>query len=185
MLLFDARLLAAAALWMIFGIQRGWPFWLGQALLAVFYFHNFAIMHEAGHGNIYRRDFVNVIVGHYGSLFCFLPFYPWRYIHHEHHTWTGNPEKDPTMKQIQRMKAKKRVPLAVRFTWRSWIPFGAVLQQYRFLVLSDHRVPRRQDEAARTNPHAHLDPIPRNWLHPDCEVRRRLGDPPRGSGLRS
>src|ERR1700722_20137090 len=96
-LLFDA-ILAAAALWMIFSVQRGWPFWVGQALLAVFYFHNFAILHEAGHGNIHRRDLVNVIIGHYTSLFCFLPFYPWRYIHHEHHTWTGNPEKDPTMK---------------------------------------------------------------------------------------
>jgi len=130
-LLFDAGL-AAAAIWMIFVVGRGWPFWTGQALLALFYFHNFAIMHEAGHGNVHQRDFVNVIVGHYASLFCFLPFYPWRYIHHEHHTWTGNPEKDPTMKQILRMKTRKRIPLAVRFTWRSWIPFGAVLQHLVF-----------------------------------------------------
>ena len=130
-LLFDAAL-AAAALWMIFSVGRGWPFWAGQALLAVFYFHNFAILHEAGHGNVHRRDLVNLIVGHYASLFCFLPFYPWRYIHNEHHTWTGNPEKDPTMKQVLRMKTRKRIPLAVRFTWRSWIPFGAVLQHFVF-----------------------------------------------------
>jgi acyl-lipid omega-6 desaturase (Delta-12 desaturase) len=130
-LLFDS-VLAAAALWMIFAVQRGWPFWLGQALLALFYFHNFAIMHEAGHGNIHRRDLVNIIIGHYTSLFCFLPFYPWRYIHQEHHTWTGNPEKDPTMKQVLRMKTKKRIPLAVKFTWRSWIPLGAVLQHVVF-----------------------------------------------------
>lgn len=124
--------LAVLALWMIFGMQHGWPFWVGQALLAVVYFHNFAILHEAGHGNVHRRDIVNVIVGHYTSLFCFLPFYPWRYIHHEHHTWTGNPEKDPTMKLVLRMKIKKRVPLAVKLTWRSWIPFGAVLQHTVF-----------------------------------------------------
>ena len=130
-LLFDS-VLAAAALWMIFAVQRGWPFWIGQALLALFYFHNFAIMHEAGHGNIHRRDLINVIIGHYTSLFCFLPFYPWRYIHQEHHTWTGNPEKDPTMKQVLRMKTKKRIPLAVKFTWRSWIPLGAVLQHVVF-----------------------------------------------------
>jgi omega-6 fatty acid desaturase (delta-12 desaturase) len=130
-LLFDACL-AAAALWMIFSVQRGWPFWLGQALLAVFFFHNFAILHEAGHGNIHRRDWVNILIGHYTSLFCFLPFYPWRYIHQEHHTWTGNPEKDPTMKQILRMKTRKRVPISVKVTWRSWIPFGAVLQHFVF-----------------------------------------------------
>ncbi|HEV1287564.1 MAG TPA: hypothetical protein VNU44_19735, partial [Bryobacteraceae bacterium] len=41
-LLFDAGL-AAAALWMIFVVRHGWPFWIGQALLAVFYFHCFAI----------------------------------------------------------------------------------------------------------------------------------------------
>jgi omega-6 fatty acid desaturase (delta-12 desaturase) len=130
-LLFDAVLISAA-LWMIFVVRQGWPYWAGQALLAIFYFHNFAILHEAGHGNVHRRDLVNVIIGHYASLFCFLPFYPWRYIHHEHHTWTGNPEKDPTMKQILRMKTRKRIPLAVRFTWRSWIPFGAVLQHVVF-----------------------------------------------------
>jgi omega-6 fatty acid desaturase (delta-12 desaturase) len=147
-LLFDAAM-AAAAIWMIFVVGRGWPFWTGQALLALFYFHNFAIMHEAGHGNVHRRDFVNVIVGHYASLFCFLPFYPWRYIHHEHHTWTGNPEKDPTMKQILRMKTRKRIPLAVRFTWRSWIPFGAVLQHlvfwsYPITAWREGRMKRRQ-----------------------------------------
>jgi hypothetical protein len=36
-LLFDAGL-AAAAVWMIFVAQPGWLFWLGQALLAIFYF---------------------------------------------------------------------------------------------------------------------------------------------------
>ena len=144
-LLADAGL-AAAAVWMIFAL-RGWQSWVGQALLAIFYFHNFAIMHEAGHGNIHRRDLVNVIIGHYASLFCFLPFYPWRYIHHEHHTWTGNSERDPTMKQIWRMKTRRRIPLAVRFTWRSWIPFGAVLQHlvfwsYPLAVWRDGRMKR-------------------------------------------
>src|SRR5579871_2028602 len=105
--------LAATALWMIFGVQKGWPFWTGQALLALFYFHNFAILHEAGHGNVHRRDAVNVAIGHYASLFCFLPFYGWRYIHQEHHTWTGNAEKDPTMKQILRIKQRKQIPPAV------------------------------------------------------------------------
>ena len=120
--------LAAAALWMIFSVAHGWLYWTGQALLAIFYFHNFAVLHEAGHGNIDRRDAVNVAIGHYASLFCFLPFYPWRYIHHEHHAWTGNPEKDPTMKQILAFKTRRRIPVLVKFAWRSWIPLGALLQ---------------------------------------------------------
>src|SRR5579862_9015083 len=76
-LLVDAGM-AAASLWMIFAVGQGWPYWLGQALLALFYFHNFALLHEAGHGNVHRRDAVNVLAGHYCSLFCFLPFYPWK-----------------------------------------------------------------------------------------------------------
>jgi fatty acid desaturase len=126
---FDA-FIAAAALWMIFGQQHPWEYWTGQVLLAIFYFHNFAILHEAGHGNVYRRDVVNLIVGHYASLFCFMPFYPWRYIHQEHHKWTGNLEKDPTMKHVRRIKTQKRIPLTVKFTWRSWIPFAALLQHF-------------------------------------------------------
>jgi acyl-lipid omega-6 desaturase (Delta-12 desaturase) len=77
-LLFDWAMVAAA-LWMIFAVQHGWQYWTGQGMLAIFYFHHFAILHEAGHGNVHRRDVVNVIVGHYASIFCFLPFYPWRY----------------------------------------------------------------------------------------------------------
>lgn len=128
-IIFDA-LIAAAALWMIFGLQGRWQYWAGQALLAIFFFHNFAIVHEAGHGNVSHRDAVNVIVGHYASLFCFLPFYPWRYIHQEHHTWTGNLEKDPTMKHVRRMKTRRRIPFTVKFTWRSWIPFAALIQHF-------------------------------------------------------
>src|ERR1700752_1029087 len=119
--------IAAAALWMVFAVPHGWQYWAAQGLLAIFYFHNFAILHEAGHGNVHRRDVVNLVIGHYASLFCFLPFYPWKYIHQEHHTWTGNPEKDPTMKQILRIKTSKRVPFLLKFTWRSWIPFAALL----------------------------------------------------------
>ena len=168
-LLFDAGL-AAAAMWMIFAVERGWPFWIGQALLALFYFHNFAIMHEAGHGNVHRRDWVNVIVGHYASLFCFLPFYPWRYIHHEHHTWTGNPEKDPTMKQILRMKDQEAGSLGGKVHMAFLDPVRSVAPAIRFLVLSDHRVPQRKDEETRANSYAYVAFVPGRWLCVDREV---------------
>lgn len=126
---------AAALLWLSRWLPLGYgspAFWAAQLLLAVIYFHHFAILHEAGHGNVDARDGWNALAGHYASLFCFLPYYPWKYIHHEHHTWTGNLERDPTLRQLRRMKQAGHVPWSVRLAWRSWIPAGALLQHTVF-----------------------------------------------------
>ncbi len=128
---FDVALLVFA----ITGIRRGPQsslFWVAQVLLALLYFHNFALLHEAGHGNVHSGRHLNTWIGHYASLFCFLPFFPWKYIHHEHHTWTGNLDRDPTLYQVKKMKREGRVPWIVRFAWRSWIPFGGLLQHTVF-----------------------------------------------------
>jgi acyl-lipid omega-6 desaturase (Delta-12 desaturase) len=127
----DLALFAAA----VYGLSFEWGspmYWAAHLILAVVYFHNFALLHEAGHGNIHANERVNALVGHYASLFCFLPYYPWKYIHHEHHTWTGNLERDPTLYQVKKMRHEGRVPWIARFAWRSWIPFGGLLQHTVF-----------------------------------------------------
>lgn len=127
----DLALLVIAS----FGVQLPFAsigFWAAQALLALIYFHNFALLHEAGHGNVHDDDRWNSLIGHYASLFCFLPYYPWKFIHHEHHTWTGNLDRDPTLYQVRKMKRQGHVPWTVRFAWRSWIPFGGLLQHTVF-----------------------------------------------------
>ena len=127
----DLALVALAVNWLPGG-PGTLGFWVAQTLLAVVYFHNFALLHEAGHGNVHANSRISALIGHYASLFCFLPFYPWKYIHHEHHTWTGNLDRDPTLYQVKKMKSKGHVPWLVRFAWRSWIPFGGLLQHTVF-----------------------------------------------------
>lgn len=124
-------LLLSGSVWLI-SHPGGPAHWLGQLLLAVFYFHNFALLHECGHGNVHRHETTNAVIGHYASLFCFLPYFPWKDIHREHHSWTGNLEKDPTLKKVRQMKLAGKVPLIVRLAWWSWIPVAALLQHFVF-----------------------------------------------------
>lgn len=107
-------------------------FLASQILLTVFYFHHFALLHEAGHGNVHRKRWVNTAVGHYASVFCFMPYYPWKMIHQEHHVWTGNIDRDPTMANLRRMRERRSVSWIVRFAWRSWVPLAALLQHFVF-----------------------------------------------------
>src|SRR5690349_14295749 len=80
----------AAALWL--SQQSNTALYLcGQVLLAIAFFQAFSLLHDAGHGNCAKSRAINVIIGHLASVLCFLPFYPWKYIHTEHHVWTGNP----------------------------------------------------------------------------------------------
>ena len=104
------------------------PFLLSQVILAIFYFHNFALLHEAGHNNIHKSRWINNIVGHYASLFCFMPFFPWKHIHQGHHVWLGNIDKDPTMKPIRKIKDGAPFPALFKFSWWSWLPLSATFQ---------------------------------------------------------
>ncbi|MBL8213565.1 MAG: fatty acid desaturase [Bryobacterales bacterium] len=125
-------LLLAVAVAGLYGFAGKAGYWLAQPLLAIFYFHNFALLHDCGHGSVHRKTWVNALIGHYHSLFCFLPFYPWRDIHNEHHSWTGNLEKDPTLKKVRQLRAAGRIPFLARLAWYSWIPLAGLLQHTVF-----------------------------------------------------
>lgn len=108
-------------------------FLTAQFLLVLVYFHGFAIMHDAGHGSAAKSKLANAIVGHYASIFCFLPFYPWKYIHQAHHSWTGNIERDPTLKLVKDFNARRRVKNGIaRFCWACWVPVSALFQHFVF-----------------------------------------------------
>jgi fatty acid desaturase len=97
------------------------------------FFHNFAILHEAGHGNLSQREWVNSLTGSFASIFCFLPYFPWKYIHAEHHTWAGNVERDPTLKLVRDYERSQHMKNAVlKFAWRSWVPVLALGQHIVF-----------------------------------------------------
>lgn len=101
-------------------------YWLAQPLFAVVFLHGFLMLHEAGHNVCAESKTLNNIMGHYFSLFCCMPFYPWKYIHNEHHKWTGHLEKDPVFDLLKKAKVKKKLPLVMHIGWRSFLPIGVV-----------------------------------------------------------
>jgi omega-6 fatty acid desaturase (delta-12 desaturase) len=122
--------LVAVGLWLV---ERSWPeFLLSQVLFAIVFFQAFGLLHECGHSTASPRPAVNAVIGHLASLFCFLPFYPWRFIHQAHHQWTGHLDKDPTLAAVRRWRRDGRVPPLVRWAWRSWIPLAALVQHVVF-----------------------------------------------------
>jgi omega-6 fatty acid desaturase (delta-12 desaturase) len=124
--------LGTLALWLA---GRSWgEFFVAQLLLATVFFQAFALLHECAHGSASSRAWVNVVVGHAASVVCGLPFYPWRAIHQQHHLWTGNVDRDPSLASVRRWRKAGGVPAIVRWSWRSWIPMAALLQHVVFLT---------------------------------------------------
>jgi len=104
-----------------------------QLLFVLVFFHNFAVLHECGHGNCSRREWINTIVGHLASIFCFMPYYPWKFIHAEHHTWAGNVQKDPTLRLVRDYEKSQRAKnWVIRTAWRTWVPLLALFQHMVF-----------------------------------------------------
>jgi fatty acid desaturase len=130
LIVIDLGILATALYFLTLGSLPA--FIAAQFLLTLFYFHNFGILHEAGHGNVHHDRWINTVIGHYSSMFCFMPYFPWKLIHQEHHVWAGNIDKDPTMANLKKMREQKKVSWLVNFAWRSWIPLAALLQHFVF-----------------------------------------------------
>lgn len=107
-------------------------FILSQMLLALFFFHNFGILHEAVHGNLSKKKWVNSAVGHYASIFCFTPYFPWRQMHQKHHYYAGSLNKDPTMRLLEKMKIAKKIPFLYKTAWHVWLPLPAAAQHILF-----------------------------------------------------
>ncbi|HEX4352346.1 MAG TPA: fatty acid desaturase, partial [Polyangiales bacterium] len=60
--------------------------------------------------------------------FCFMPYYPWKYIHTEHHVWAGNVDRDPGLALVRRARDRGELPGVLRRAWRSWFPLGGFAQ---------------------------------------------------------
>lgn len=120
--------LFALGLWLL---VRGhfWAYLSSQFVFAIVSFHSFAILHECGHGTASWLPWLNTLTGHYCSLFCFMPYFPWKYIHTEHHTWTGNLNRDPTLKAVRDYREDQRFKNGILcLAWRSWVPLLALMQ---------------------------------------------------------
>jgi fatty acid desaturase len=69
---------------------------------------------------------LNDLFGNIASMVVILPFYPWRYIHADHHVWVGYQDLDPTMGQINPRQVKPLQKAIVDACWRYWIPVFAL-----------------------------------------------------------
>lgn len=122
---------------------------LAAILFAFFSFRSFSLMHECVHSAGHSNRKMNNILGAVYGVFCFLPYARWRQLHLEHHIWTGNVDKDPSMKILIGFEAMGfKMPNHVDISWRKWIPFLGLMQhvvfwrqtlsakQYPFLIAS-------------------------------------------------
>jgi fatty acid desaturase len=115
-------------------------FVLSQVILALFFFHSFAMLHEAGHDNIHKSRWINTLVGHLYSVTCFMPFFAWKHMHQGHHVWTGSINKDPGSRTLLKLKKLGKVPKFYDTSWRLWIPLPAIAQHMRLWVYPYHLV---------------------------------------------
>lgn len=126
-----------------------WTHLLLSPVIAILMFRNFSMMHEAVHSAASpSRRSLNSAIGVWCGSLCLLPFEPWKKIHLEHHLWSGNIDKDPSMSLV---KIFPKWPAALRatlnFFWKSWIPVMACLQYGVFgmhslaLLLKNFRSP--------------------------------------------
>lgn len=99
---------------------------LGQLILGVSILQWFFLVHDLGHNNYFSSKKLNTFWGHVASVFCVLPFFPWRYIHRGHHYWTGWKDKDPTMAVIVPRDLSPGRKSVINFCWKFWIPIFSV-----------------------------------------------------------
>ena len=137
-------LLFVVAIWLL--MQDHWAhFIVSQLLLALFFFHSFAMLHEAGHGNLYKKRWANRITGHFFSVFCFMPFFSWQHMHRGHHVYTGSINNDPGSRTLRKIKKLGRVPSAYQVCWRFWAPMVAIAQHV-MLWFYPYRIWREEPE---------------------------------------
>lgn len=130
----DAMLVGASVfLWSLASPAR----FVASLFMAVLFFRNFGLMHDAVHGAVLKNKFWNDIVGFWSGMVCFLPYWTWRKSHLEHHYWAGNIEKDPVMALVVGYpRFPQPLKVFLTFFWKLWFPVLTVIQLSVFWLLS-------------------------------------------------
>lgn len=119
---------------MLAATRLGWPgFPIAVVGFATFTFRAFGLMHEAVHSAAHPVKTSNERIGSVYGVFCYLPFASWRKLHLDHHYWTGNVEKDPSMGILLGFEKRGyRLSGLVDLSWRYWIPLLGFMQHLVF-----------------------------------------------------
>ena len=130
----------------------GWVAWtVGQGVLAVALLQWFVLLHECGHGVLFRNRVANRLVGHLAGWFSTIPYSSWKPIHNLHHKWTGWQDLDPTTQSLVPRQLKPFERALMNLCWRFWIPAFTVLYRLsNFWNLPRLRSFRRVDVTAVT-----------------------------------
>lgn len=100
---------------------------IGQLVLALAFVQWFVILHEAGHGTLFRTRLLNRLVGHVAGAFALIPFYVWQRIHARHHKYTGWQDLDATTALLVPRPIAHFERIAVNFAWRTGLPLFSIL----------------------------------------------------------
>jgi acyl-lipid omega-6 desaturase (Delta-12 desaturase) len=91
-----ATLLPLALLWWVAVAGEGMSRWITAAamlLMTLFTLRVFALMHECGHGSLFRSAWLNRAAGFVLGVVSGMPQYVWSQHHNYHHAHNGNWEK--------------------------------------------------------------------------------------------
>lgn len=106
--------------------RQGAVLWLiGELLLAGAFVQWFVILHECGHGMLFRRRRLNQLAGHVAGFFALIPFNAWKRVHERHHKWTGWQDIDPTTAVLVPRPLTRAERVLINVCWRFWIPLFA------------------------------------------------------------
>lgn len=129
-----------------------WPLWLlGQLLLAIALLQWFVLLHEAGHGTLFRTRWPNRVAGRVAGYFALIPFGCWKLVHGMHHHWTGWQDLDLTTATLVPRPLSRFEVAVVNTCWKTWLPLFSTLYRLnnywylpRLWRFFPHRWQRRQ-----------------------------------------
>jgi omega-6 fatty acid desaturase (delta-12 desaturase) len=129
--LFTARAAAATSTGVLLSASGSSALWLaGQGVLALGLLEWFVLLHECGHGTLFRARWPHAVVGQVAGMFALIPFRSWQAVHAEHHRWTGWQDLDPTTASLAPRKRSRLELRVADACWRFWIPVFSILYRW-------------------------------------------------------
>ncbi|NQZ22069.1 MAG: fatty acid desaturase [Colwellia sp.] len=90
-------------------------------------FRFFTLLHDCGHRTLFKTKSRNTWAGLFCSMFCFIPYFPWRDLHIQHHKWVGVIDKDPTQVGLIKLRQASIVKRNLfRLVWWLCIPIPSI-----------------------------------------------------------
>lgn len=83
---------------------------------------SFCLVHDLSHGVLLKGRRRNDAAGLLASWVCALPYYPWKRVHIEHHTWAGWRHRDPTESDTDFADLKPAEQWLATWAWRLSLP---------------------------------------------------------------